>query len=427
MQIATLAGAAIIDPADLVVGDIVFFGHYPQSLITDITDLVEGVDYVTVGTRNFAIEPIAWRVLENDGDELFLVSQYGLDYHQWNPTATTWVPWADSGMRAWLNDSFLNVAFKDAEQAAIDLTDVHTPDTLPFNVGGTTWPGGPDTQDKVFLLSEGEIALGSYGWTTNASRVASVTQYAYYNPVGGYNPEAWWLRSQGRAANTAYTVYTSGVLLNTVYSSPYQVIRPAINLELEKIFFTEGDGGYIANTYLEVTFEPDNGDPAFTEPVIPGDPVAQPADPVRDGYVFDGWFTADGVLWDFADPVTSDMTLYAHWTELVTVYFDGQNNTPILSVEVPVGSLVAAPTNPTKAGYTFVGWWTDPTGGVLWNFATDTVPGTMTLYAHWTKNVVPPVTPSTPDTGDTSALLPMLGLVLVSVSMIAVATKRVGQ
>ncbi|MCL2491831.1 MAG: InlB B-repeat-containing protein, partial [Coriobacteriia bacterium] len=92
-----------------------------------------------------------------------------------------------------------------------------------------------------------------------------------------------------------------------------------------------------------------------------------------------------------------------------------------------VGSLVAAPTNPTKAGYTFVGWWTDPTGGVLWNFATDTVPGTMTLYAHWTKNVVPPVTPSTPDTGDTSALIPMLGLVLVSVSMIAVATKRVGQ
>jgi uncharacterized repeat protein (TIGR02543 family) len=43
--------------------------------------------------------------------------------------------------------------------------------------------------------------------------------------------------------------------------------------------------------------------------------AATPAPPTRDGYAFQGWFTAptDGTTWDFATPVTSDQTLYAQW------------------------------------------------------------------------------------------------------------------
>lgn len=40
-------------------------------------------------------------------------------------------------------------------------------------------------------------------------------------------------------------------------------------------------------------------------------------EPVRDGHSFDGWYTDDqyGSLFDFDDPVTGDITLYAKWTQ----------------------------------------------------------------------------------------------------------------
>ena len=37
-------------------------------------------------------------------------------------------------------------------------------------------------------------------------------------------------------------------------------------------------------------------------------------DPVRDGYQFEGWYTADGTLYEFNTPVTESFTLTAHWT-----------------------------------------------------------------------------------------------------------------
>ncbi len=47
-----------------------------------------------------------------------------------------------------------------------------------------------------------------------------------------------------------------------------------------------------------------------------GDRVAKPADPVRDGYTFGGWYTDAGCTqsWDFTGTIPGDMTLYAKWT-----------------------------------------------------------------------------------------------------------------
>lgn len=44
-----------------------------------------------------------------------------------------------------------------------------------------------------------------------------------------------------------------------------------------------------------------------------GQTVAKPDDPVKDGFTFDGWFL-DGASYDFASPVTGDLTLTAHFT-----------------------------------------------------------------------------------------------------------------
>ena len=55
-----------------------------------------------------------------------------------------------------------------------------------------------------------------------------------------------------------------------------------------------------------------------TAVVAHGSAVARPADPALDGWRFLGWYS-DAALtqeWDFASPVTSDMTLYASWEKV---------------------------------------------------------------------------------------------------------------
>ena len=52
--------------------------------------------------------------------------------------------------------------------------------------------------------------------------------------------------------------------------------------------------------------------------VVEGEAVAAPADPECKGYKFEGWFTDKALsqAYDFAAPVTEDMTLYAKWSKV---------------------------------------------------------------------------------------------------------------
>ena len=76
---------------------------------------------------------------------------------------------------------------------------------------------------------------------------------------------------------------------------------------------------------------------------------------------FSGWFTEEGIPFDFNKPVENDITLHAEYGvidenfELFLVlivddeYYD--------SVRVKPNEVVSAPDAPTKEGYTFVGWY----------------------------------------------------------------------
>lgn len=66
-----------------------------------------------------------------------------------------------------------------------------------------------------------------------------------------------------------------------------------------------------------VTFDSQDGSATAPVKVESGKTVTKPADPTRDGYVFAGWTTdeAGKVAYDFATPVTGDLTLYAQWTK----------------------------------------------------------------------------------------------------------------
>ncbi len=123
--------------------------------------------------------------------------------------------------------------------------------------------------------------------------------------------------------------------------------------------------------------------------MLEGTTIAEPASPTRERFTFAGWYTDAGyaTAWNFlTSTVTSDTTLHAKWDAIpeYTVTFNSQGGSAVASlVEVLEGTTIAAPTAPTRSGYTFAGWYTDASYVTAWNFLTSTVTIDTTLYAKW--------------------------------------------
>ncbi len=57
------------------------------------------------------------------------------------------------------------------------------------------------------------------------------------------------------------------------------------------------------------------GEPLFGYSVVDGNCIQEPAEPVQEGKVFLGWYTEDGVKYDFTTPVTGDISLIATFAD----------------------------------------------------------------------------------------------------------------
>ena len=65
---------------------------------------------------------------------------------------------------------------------------------------------------------------------------------------------------------------------------------------------------------VTVIFDSQEGSEVAAQTIKVNQKVTEPEDPTRSGYSFQGWYTAGGDKWDFEDPVTNNMTLFAHWS-----------------------------------------------------------------------------------------------------------------
>ena len=138
---------------------------------------------------------------------------------------------------------------------------------------------------------------------------------------------------------------------------------------------------------LEVPKEGDDGGYA---PNV-ADPDMIPADPEKEGYTFSGWYTEDGQLFDFTEPVSEHVTLTAQFVEgedvvLHNVTFAGGEAS---AQKVSDGQTAQKPVDPVKIGFDFGGWYTDAecTQPYDWNTP---VTHDVVLYAKWTEHVVEP-------------------------------------
>ena len=102
---------------------------------------------------------------------------------------------------------------------------------------------------------------------------------------------------------------------------------------------------------------------------------------------------------DRADVVcTAGETPVKTWS--ITYVTDGGTINGAYPTTYTEGTVTVLPTNVTKPGYTFLGWFTAYIGGVQVRQIEATETGDKTFYARWQKTVLPPppVTPGTPVT-----------------------------
>ncbi|RJE87418.1 hypothetical protein D3P07_13825, partial [Paenibacillus sp. 1011MAR3C5] len=146
---------------------------------------------------------------------------------------------------------------------------------------------------------------------------------------------------------------------------------------------------WTANTY-KVSFQSNGGSAVAAQTIAYDGKIVSPTNPSKAGHTFGGWYTNSGLTtaWNFGTGlVKGNMTLYAKWTvETYTVSFQSNGGSAIAVQTIAYDGKVASPTNPSKAGHTFAGWYTNSGLTTAWNFGTGLVKENLTLYAKWTAN-----------------------------------------
>ena len=189
---------------------------------------------LSVGQENVKFGAYTWRVLDVQDGKALLITEDILDMMRFNEDYEE-VVWADSTMREYLNGDFLNENFSLEEQARIVEVTNTTPDNAWF---GTE--GGPDTQDKIFLLSIEEVVkyFGDSGQLANGNPDSSYSIDDEYskNRIAQYDDanERWWLRSSGIEPEFTAMVARCGMLeVGGYFAEKREGLRPSLWITLD--------------------------------------------------------------------------------------------------------------------------------------------------------------------------------------------------
>lgn len=141
-----------------------------------------------------------------------------------------------------------------------------------------------------------------------------------------------------------------------------------------------------------VTYNTAGGSSVANGNFIPGGTLTLPADPTKPGYAFDGWFEISSggtaLVSGYSPSATSAFTLYAHWTaNSNTVHYDTHGGSSVANGHFTTGGNLTLPSDPTREGYAFDGWFEDETGGsALASTFAPSATDAITVHAQWTPN-----------------------------------------
>lgn len=181
-------------------------------------------------------KPIEWLILDQSAGGMLLLSKYALDAKPFFD-ANVNSHWSRAYLRNWLNTAFLNAAFTKEEQEMILLTECRSKEEACPKYH--TDPG-PNTQDKVFLLSYKQ-AFEQY-FPTDKDRLCLPTEYMTAGRKMNFYGKAycwWWLRSSGKFQNGPCMVLYDGSLDHDMYDGANGAVRPAIWVKRDSFLTNE--------------------------------------------------------------------------------------------------------------------------------------------------------------------------------------------
>ncbi|KAK3582276.1 hypothetical protein CHS0354_023815 [Potamilus streckersoni] len=140
-------------------------------------------------------------------------------------------------------------------------------------------------------------------------------------------------------------------------------------------------------TKFTITFNSNEGSAVASITVTSGNKATKPTDPTRANYSFAGWYKETELKTAFnfeTETITANITLYAKWTAITyTVTFNSKEGSAVASITVTSGNKATKPTDPTRANYSFAGWYKETELTTAFNFDTETITANITLYAKW--------------------------------------------
>ena len=194
-----------------VIWDCVEFGHYPQS---------------SDGNGGFNNDPIKWRVLSVEGNEVLLLADKKLDVIPFHGVSTA-ISFETSDLQNWLNNIFIKESFLEKEQKIII----------------------DNSYGKLFVPSKKEISNNTFGFIGNKERAADNTDYvikslkehakgADLSDINA-NPKtvgAYWLREPSNINGTPIVVRGTGKGYIELYgkvTSTIICVRPMVKINIE--------------------------------------------------------------------------------------------------------------------------------------------------------------------------------------------------
>ena len=211
--------------------------------------------------------------------------------------------------------------------------------------GGTPYFGGVYLDSGTFTMTGGVIKdCAKYSVVLNENATMNANGGEIYGVV--------------EVGKNSYVTCLDGLTGVTAFRDNFWIYHNSARVD--RGIFYGSITNYYDDTIIGLTVTYKDGDSEYAKQVLPSGTLATRPDApaATPGYTFGGWNKADGTAWDYAsDKVTDNITLYAKWAaNTYTITFDTAGGSEIAPITQDYGTVITAPADPTREGYTFIGW-----------------------------------------------------------------------
>jgi len=257
-----------------------FISSRADNCVGSTTSNQETNGYTVSNVYWFRYDPIEWSYA-SIGTAAYLVSNLVLDCQPFDYDGTTSNNYAQSTIRAWLNDTFYDTAFTEVEKALVNILSLDNGASSVNSGNANNYLCG-NTIDWVYLLNysdldDTKLFPGAAFWKQKPTAYAK----AQGIKVDSNSYSDWLTRSPHHSNSTTAWSVTSVAKREGVSTSACSGIVPAILFKLEPLELANAHGGLGSIS--------SGGNKTF------GESVTTTATPKR-GYALEGWYSGITLL-----------------------------------------------------------------------------------------------------------------------------------